>query len=109
LTLVVFALGGPAVWPWYFSWGLVLLAAWAPTQTARVTAAVILIASFLVKPNGVFMLPLASSPFVAAVWVLLAVVTCTVWRRRARSRQRSRQSSELTDSLGPARSALVEP
>jgi alpha-1,6-mannosyltransferase len=105
LTLVAFALGGPAMWPWYFSWGLVLLAAWAPTQASRVTVVAVLIASFLVKPNGVFMLPLGSSPFVAAAWLLLAVVAWSVWRRRARRRQ----ASELTDGLGAARSALAEP
>src|ERR1019366_5424833 len=52
-ALVVFALCGPAVWPGYLSWGFVLLAASAPAQASRVTVGAVLIASFLVKPNGI--------------------------------------------------------
>lgn len=104
VALVVFALVGPAAWPWYLSWGFVLLAAWAPAQTSRVTIAAVLIASFLVKPNGILALPLDSSPIVAAAWLLLAAVAWYSWRRRARVDQ----APELGDKLGPTRSALAE-
>jgi alpha-1,6-mannosyltransferase len=104
VALVVFALAGPAVWPWYLSWGFVLLAAWAPAQGSRVTVGAVLIASFLVKPNGILALPLDSSPVVAAAWLLLAVVGWYSWRRRTQVDP----APEPGDSLGPTRSALAE-
>jgi alpha-1,6-mannosyltransferase len=103
-ALVVFALCGPAVWPWYLSWGFVLLAASAPAQASRVTVGAVLIASFLVKPNGILALPLDSSPIVAAVWLLFAALAWHSWRRRARIAH----VPERSDNLGPTRSAFAE-
>jgi hypothetical protein len=103
-ALVVFALCGPAVWPWYLSWGFVLLAASAPAQASRVTVGAVLIASFLVKPNGILALPLDSSPIVAAAWLLLAALAWYSWRRRARIGH----VPERSDNLGPTRSAFAE-
>jgi alpha-1,6-mannosyltransferase len=103
-ALVVFALGGPAVWPWYFGWGLALLAASAPTQASRATAAAVVVASFLVKPDGILALPLDSSPFVAGAWLLVAALAWYLWRRRARGRE----VTEPADNLRPGRSALAE-
>lgn len=104
LALLAFALGGPAVWPWYFSWGLVLLAAWRPAQTSRVLIGAVLLGSFLVKPNGIFILPLGSSPVVASLWIIAAALGLYGWRRAGRRPP----SVERTERIGAARSALAE-
>jgi Glycosyltransferase family 87 len=84
LTLVAFAFGGPALWPWYLAWGLVLLAAWRVTQDSRVMVIAIVAASFLVKPDGILLLSRGASPFVVAVWIAIAVIAWGAWRRRPR-------------------------
>jgi hypothetical protein len=104
LALLAFALGGPAVWPWYFSWGLVLLAAWRPAQTSRVLIGAVLLGSFLVKPGGILILPLGSSPVIAALWILAAVLGCYRWWRAGRRPR----GVERPEAIGPARSAFAE-
>jgi hypothetical protein len=112
-TLVAFAFGGPALWPWYLAWGLVLLAAWKLTQDSWVMVAAIVVASFLVKPGGILLLSRGSSPEVVAAWIALAVLGVVVWRRRSRIiggpgyPPGVGQTSEHPDGLGSARSALA--
>lgn len=84
LTLVAFAFGGPALWPWYLAWGLVLLAAWKVTQNSWVMVAAVVVASFLVKPDGILLLSRGSSPEVVVVWIAIAVLGALAWRRRGR-------------------------
>lgn len=113
LTLVAFAFGGPALWPWYLAWGLVLLAAWRVTQNSRVMVAAIVVASFLVKPDGILLLSRGASPFVVAVWIAIAVVAWIAWRRRPPPRRTSEhpagdeETSEHVDGIGGARPALA--
>lgn len=104
LTLAAFAVAGPALWPWYLSWGLVLLATWVPAQTSRVLPAAIVAGSFLVQPDGILLLSRGSSPEVAAVWVALVVLAVLVWRRRARVMR----TSQLPEGLSGARSVLAQ-
>jgi hypothetical protein len=85
LALVAFALGGPALWPWYLAWGLVLLAVWIPAQGSRVVVAGVVAASFVVKPDGILLLSRGSSPIVAAFWVVVALLGWIAWRRRPRA------------------------
>jgi hypothetical protein len=82
LTLVAFAFGGPALWPWYLAWGLALLAAWGPAQRSWVVVAGIVLASFVVRPDGILLLSRGSSPIVAAFWVVVAALAWVAWRRR---------------------------
>jgi hypothetical protein len=103
-TLAVFAIGGPALWPWYMAWGLVLLAAWPPTQRSRVLVAVIVVASFLVRPDGILLLSRGSSPVIAAIWLAIAVLAWFAWRRRARLIS----AAEYPDGLGSSHSVLAE-
>jgi hypothetical protein len=103
LTLAAFAIAGPALWPWYLSWGLVLLAAWAPAQTSRVLLAATAAGSFLVQPDGILLLSRGSSPEVAAVWVAIVVLAILSWRRRVRVIH----TSEVPDGLGSPRSVLA--
>ncbi len=104
VALVAFAFGGPALWPWYLSWGLVLLAAWTRTQVSRMIVVGVLVGSFLVKPGGILALPLGSSPAVVGVWIVLAGAASYRWLHRGR---RGR-TADHGDAVGSARSAFAE-
>jgi hypothetical protein len=103
VLLVVAAAGGPAAWPWYFTWGLVLLAAWPGPQRSAGLAVALALAVFLVKPNGILALPLGSAPAVLAVY---AVVAFAAWywhrRRDGDSGAAGRPSRSLADSAPSA-------
>src|ERR1700727_215304 len=79
--LLIAAACGPAAWPWYFTWGLVLLAACPGLQRSVALAIGVVVGVFLIKPNGILVLPVQSSPAVLAAYVLLAYVA---WRSRHR-------------------------
>lgn len=76
--LLIAAAGGPAAWPWYFSWGLVLVAALPGPQTSLAAATACVLSVFLVKPDGILALPLQSAPAVILVYTTIAVA---IWRR----------------------------
>jgi hypothetical protein len=80
--LVVAALGGPAAWPWYLIWGIVLLAAWPGVQRSVALAAAVTVPVFLVKPDGILLLHRAASPAVLGVYVALGVAAWLRWRHR---------------------------
>lgn len=105
LALLAFALGGPAVWPWYLCWALAMLAVWPRAQVSRALVATILVASFLVKPDGILALPLDSSPVVAALWIAAAVLAWYTWLRRGASAR----GAWRADRFGAARSIVAEP
>jgi alpha-1,6-mannosyltransferase len=77
--LLVAAAAGPAAWPWYFSWGLVLLACCAVPQRSLALVAGVVVSVFLIKPNGILALPLSSAPAVMIVYVALGAL---FWRTR---------------------------
>ena len=82
--LLIAAAGGPAAWPWYFSWGLVLIAACAAPQRSPAVAAALVVSAFLVKPNGILVLPLGAAPAVLAVYLLIGA---WAWRRYGSGRR----------------------
>jgi hypothetical protein len=104
LVLIGFAIAGPALWPWYLSWGLVLLAAWRPAQFSWIAPAALVVGSVLVRPGGILALPLGSSPVVACLWLALAILV--LYRRRRR--QRAEPASSHPSGLGSTTSALAE-
>ena len=67
MFLVAAALGGPAAWPWYLIWGIVLLAAWPAAQRSVALAAAVTLPVFLVKPDGILLLARSASPAVVVV------------------------------------------
>jgi hypothetical protein len=84
ILLLVAAAGGPAAWPWYFAWGLVLLAGCPGYQDSRLLAIGAVVAVFVIKPNGILALPVQSSPAVVVVYGLLGWLAWR-WYRRSRS------------------------
>jgi hypothetical protein len=79
--LIAAVLGGPAAWPWYLIWGIVLLAAWPGVQRSVALAAVVTLPVFLVKPDGILLLDRSVSPAVVVVYIALGVVAWFGWRR----------------------------
>jgi hypothetical protein len=82
IVLIALALGGPAAWPWYLTWGIVLLAATTPFQLSRTIPVVLAVIAFLVKANGILVLPLRSAPIVLGVYVVIGCAAWYSWRRR---------------------------
>lgn len=85
-ALIAFAFGGPAAWPWYFSWGVVLLAATPRTQHSLSLVGATVLAAFLVKPTGIFAIPLPRAPIVLVCYLLLGGAAVYASRRRRRGR-----------------------
>jgi hypothetical protein len=86
--LLVVAAGGPAAWPWYFSWGLALVAALRSPQRSWALAGALAVSAFAVKPDGILMLPRESSPAVLAAYVVIAFA---LWRHRRTRPRRARR------------------
>jgi alpha-1,6-mannosyltransferase len=82
--LVIAAAGGPAAWPWYFLWGLALLAALRAPQRSIGLALGICLSVFVVKPDGILALPRHTAPAVVIAYVLIGVAVWQQGRRRAR-------------------------
>jgi alpha-1,6-mannosyltransferase len=70
LALIAAALGGPAAWPWYLSWGVVLLAADRRAQRAVWLPAVLVLCAFPVMASGQVAVPLPDSLIMVGVYGL---------------------------------------
>jgi hypothetical protein len=100
LALVALAFGGPAAWPWYFTWGVVLLAATRPFQVSRAVPVALIAAAFVVKADGIVLLRLRSAPIVVGVYVAVGGVAWYVWtRRRGTGREGAGQRSLSRSAL----------
>ncbi len=97
--LVIAAAGGPAAWPWYFLWGLALLASLRAPQRSVGLALAICVSVFVVKPNGILALPLDTAPVVVIVYALIGAV---VWQRGRRRRRRRTGRARVTESTPSA-------
>ncbi|MDQ6822121.1 MAG: polyprenol phosphomannose-dependent alpha 1,6 mannosyltransferase MptB [Actinomycetota bacterium] len=100
LLLLAAAIAGPAAWPWYLSWGFVLVAAWPGLQRSPVLVLSTVVSVFLVKPDGILALPLSSAPVVLAVYALVGWGVWYRWRRRSVQRR--------SGELGTGSSVLAE-
>jgi hypothetical protein len=83
ILLIAAAVGGPAAWPWYLSWGLVLLAACPGIQLSRTLAVGIAASVLLVKADGILAFPLNTAPVFAILYVAVAVAVWVSHRRPA--------------------------
>jgi alpha-1,6-mannosyltransferase len=98
-TLLLAAAGGPAAWPWYLTWGLVLLCASPPVQRSPAILVPLVAGAFLVKPDGILILPVQASPAVLAVYVVAAGAAVAWWRRRRRGRAGAASRPSLPSTL----------
>ena len=73
IALIAVAVCGPAAWPWYLTWGLVLLGACPRIQQSRALALAVAASVLVVKADGILAFPLHTAP----VFVVLYV-----WRSR---------------------------
>lgn len=82
LGLVVAALGGPAAWPWYLSWGLVLLAADRRAQNSPWLPLVLGVSAFPVMAGGQVAISLPHAPEMVGIYALaLAAAVAGPWLR----------------------------
>jgi hypothetical protein len=82
LLLIAIAIGGPAAWPWYFVWGLALLAALPAVQRSKALPIAVAIPAFIIIPTGQLALTLGMSPYMVALYAVLAAVGWWQWTRR---------------------------
>jgi hypothetical protein len=91
-ALVAVAIGGPAAWPWYLTWGLVLLVACPGVQSARALALASVVGALVVKADGVLAFPLHTAPVFVVLYV--ALVALASRRRPAVTAPRLRPIAE---------------
>jgi hypothetical protein len=84
-VLCVAALAGPAAWPWYFTWGLVLLAAWPAAQWSPVAIGAICVSAFYIQPDGTLTIPIGGAPVLLGCYLLLGVGAAYRWSRARRA------------------------
>jgi hypothetical protein len=80
IVLLVAAVAGPAAWPWYLSWGLVLLAACPGIQDSRLLVLVLAVSPLVVKADGILAFPLHTAP----VFLVLYLAAGLLWLSRRR-------------------------
>jgi Glycosyltransferase family 87 len=99
LLLVGIAIGGPAAWPWYFTWGLALLACWPSVQRSQWIPLAIAVPAFIIIPNGQLALTLSLSPYMLVLYLVLFAIAGRHWwsRRGAVPRSRSGAASVLAN------------
>jgi alpha-1,6-mannosyltransferase len=73
-ALIAVAVCGPATWPWYLTWGLVLLACCPGVQSSRLLVATIAVGALVVKADGVLAFPLHTAPAFVALYIAIAAV-----------------------------------
>jgi len=82
IALIAVAVCGPAAWPWYLTWGLVLLAACPGIQRSWALALAVVASAVVVKADGVLAFPLRLAPVFVVLYLAVAVVVAVVVSRR---------------------------
>jgi alpha-1,6-mannosyltransferase len=83
IVLVAVAVAGPAAWPWYLSWGLVLLAACRKIQRSRALVIALVATALVVKADGILVFSIHTAPAFLVLYVALAVAAFVSHRRPA--------------------------
>lgn len=86
VALLVLAGGGPAAWPWYFIWGIALLAAAPGPLTYFWCAVLSVLGAFVVTPAGILAIPLQDAPWVMACYLVAIIAGWYAYRRWGRIR-----------------------
>jgi alpha-1,6-mannosyltransferase len=82
IALIAVAVCGPAAWPWYLTWGLVLLGACPRIQDSRALALAVAATVFVVKADGILAFPLHTAPVFVVLYVAVAITAVVVVVRR---------------------------
>jgi alpha-1,6-mannosyltransferase len=82
IALIAVAVCGPAAWPWYLTWGLVLLGACPRIQDSRALALAVAATVFVVKADGILAFPLHTAPVFVALYVAVAITAVVLVVRR---------------------------
>lgn len=85
VLLVAAAVFGPAAWPWYLCWGLVLLAACPKGPLWLAIPAVLVAGAVVVEPNGILLLSIGAAPFVLVAYAMIAICAVAYVRRQRRA------------------------
>ena len=83
VALIAVAVCGPAAWPWYLTWGLVLLAASPGIQQSRALALAVAASVLVVKADGILAFPLHTAPVFVVLYVAAAITAVVVVSRRS--------------------------
>jgi len=81
VVLAAAVVAGPALWPWYLTWSLVLLAARPGPQRSPVLPVVSVLACLVLAPTGRILVPGSDAVLVTAGWAVVAVAVAVCWRR----------------------------
>jgi hypothetical protein len=87
VVLVAVAVAGPAAWPWYLSWGVVLLAACPEVQRSRALVIALVATALVVKADGILVFSIHTAPGFLVLYVTLAVAAFVACRRPAAARR----------------------
>jgi hypothetical protein len=82
IALIAVAVCGPAAWPWYLTWGLVLLAACPGIQQSRALALAVAASVLVVKADGILAFPLHTAPVFVVLYVGAGIAAAVVASRR---------------------------
>jgi hypothetical protein len=98
IALLAVAVAGPAAWPWYLTWGLVLLAACREIQRSRALVVALIATALVVKADGILVFPLHTAPGFVVLYVALGVAAFVSLRRPAESRPRRWRAGAVAES-----------
>ena len=82
IVLLAVAALGPAAWPWYFTWGIALIACDPKFQRSRALLVGIVIGCVVIKPDGILALPYSASAFVMVAYLATGAAAILASRRR---------------------------
>lgn len=106
-AMLVVVLLGPALWPWYLTWGVTLLAATRPGQRSKLLVAVCGAYVFMLTASGSTIIPSSLTPLVAITWIAAAGTAWVWWRRQhgvarmpEQAQATSRRRSHLVGAVG---------
>lgn len=85
LILITFAALGPAAWPWYFTWGIALIASDPQYQRSALLIVGIVTGALVIKPDGILALPYSAAPYVALAYITLGSILLTRFRHHAKA------------------------
>lgn len=96
IILMVFASLGPAAWPWYFTWGVALIATDARAQRSTPLVVGLVAGALVIKPDGILALPFGAAPYVGLAYLLFGSIVAMRFRHRASAAAAIQSESRAT-------------